>query len=204
MDDVQALLDLPLETLVVLASGYIGYRIAYSGKDKSHRPIDIALISIAFGLVAKLLFGVVETLALHQVVQPLLAGLGAVLAAALWRKWGEGWALALLRASDVSYSDGTASAWEAIISSTRHKPSQLIVQKTDGSQLMCRSLQTYNSKPHGPCLYGEDGSIAIYATHYRAEVTGKWEDTDPDDDNFGAVLTYVPPNQIDQIEIRIL
>lgn len=202
MNDVQALLDLPLETLVVLAAGYAGYRIAYSGKDKSHRPIDIALISLAFGLVAKVLFGVVEVSEFNQIVRPIVAGLGAALSAVFWRKWGEGWAQYLLRASEISYSDGTVSAWETIISSTRYKPSQLIVQKTNGSQLMCRSLNPYKSKPHGPCLYGEDGSIALYVTHYRADVSKKWEDIDVIDDDFGAVLTYIPSNRIDEIEIR--
>ena len=53
LSDVQTLLDLlPVNTITVLASGYLGYRLAYTGKDTKHKATDKVFLSLAFGLVA--------------------------------------------------------------------------------------------------------------------------------------------------------
>lgn len=52
--EIQSILDLPVGTIAVLAAGYIGYRIAYQGKDHGHKSVDVLFISMVFAFVARL------------------------------------------------------------------------------------------------------------------------------------------------------
>ena len=46
--------DIPLSVYIAFVSGYIAYKIAYSGISESHKVFDIMLISIIFSSVATL------------------------------------------------------------------------------------------------------------------------------------------------------
>lgn len=207
MDQIKSLLSLPVETLVVLAAGYLGYKIAFTSLTKSHKPIDIVFISLAFGLVAQIVFSLSEDcLALWKLknteyTSAIVAVFSSVVAAAIWRKWGAGSLATVLRAGNVSFSDGTQTAWDAIRVSTVLRPTQLTVRKTNGKQLMCDNLHIYADKPFGPCSYGEDGSISMYVTAVRASSEDDWQDIDPVIEEYGVALTYIPANQISEIEV---
>lgn len=204
MPDVEALLDLPLATLAVLVSGYLGYRIAYIGKDSTHKAVDIAFITLSFGLVAKLVFSQAIYPIPYASANAVLALTATLVAASIWRGWGDSAAKKVLRAARVSFSDGHSSAWDTIRLSTKDRPTQLVVRKTDGSQVMCERLETHAKMPHGPCIYGPDGSVAIYVTQYRPASGGNWIKTSFADEVYGVALTYIPAQQIDEIEIRNL
>lgn len=205
MNDLNQLLTLPLPTLVVLVSGYIGYRLSYTGLDKSHTTLDALLLSLSFGLVAKLFLLTIKTCDFGAVIQSCMAIFFVIAIASLWRKWGITLMGTTLRLLNISISDGQPTAWDTIGPSTKYAPNQLTVRKTDGSAVMCEILDAYKDLPHGPCLLGQDGSVALYVTHFRkSDENGaqSWQEISPLDEKTGALITYIPASKIDEIEIR--
>lgn len=201
MTDAQILLNLPPDTLTVLVLGYLGYRLAYTGKDASHSAVDVVFLSLVFTLAAKV------GLALADLAHPgigIAAAPVAVLAAAvLWRKWGELAVFKILRRLQVSHSDRHQTAWETIMLRSGAMPSQLIVRKKDGTSLMSERLADFAGELFGPCIFGSDGSIALYVTHFKA-LAGDWEQTGaaaaPD---WGRLITYIAAAEIGEIEVRM-
>lgn len=213
MTDVSTtLLDLPIDTIVILASGYIGYKIAFTGKNKHHKTTDVIFISLVFGLLAKLVFMFAEFGA-EVFVNPIdqsivtastapFAFLTACISSVLWRKFASNWASDYLHKKGISSSDGAGSAWDTIRTAQRFGAGQLIVRKQDGGQLMCDNLYDFKDYPHGPCLYGEDGSIALYVNAHRNNSSDDWTEINPVEADFGIAITYIPASQIEEIEIR--
>lgn len=210
-DDVRALLDLPFGTLAVMASGYIGYRIAFTGKDKTHATIDVIFLTMVFAALAKFV-----SISLGSWVSAgqeggatefwgAVAALpSAVLAAAAWRRFGEVHVFHALRKLKISHSDRHRTAWETITQRSGVYPSQLIVKKTDGTLLMSECLADFATAPLGPCLLGQDGSVALYVTDTMPQ-NGDWEKREPFDSkhaDWGYVLTYVPASQVSEIRLR--
>ena len=172
----------------------------------------MVFISLAFGLVAQLVFLMVQAIfdardwQGSQYLAPPFAVLLAVLVSSVWRTRGSERFQKFLEDYKISFSDGTPTAWDPIRVSTTAGWQQLVVRKTDGSQLMCHYLSQFKDKPFGACRLGEDGSISMYITSARASANDEWEDIncdDPEFENFGAALTYIPANQIAEIEVRI-
>ncbi len=209
-NQIVGIINQPIDVLVVLAAGYIGYKVAYTGKNKQHKPVDVVFISLAFGLVAQIVYGPVS------VTMPAVMSIGAkqiaaviavfvaLVVASLWRKFLEGWVKTLLRASDVSFSDGCLTVLDTIRVSTKHRLSQLTVRMIDGSAVMCDYLYLFEDKPFGPCQIGEDGSVALYVNCFRRNNLEDWQDIDPVNEIYGSSMTYIPANQIKDIELRYL
>ncbi|CDO60818.1 hypothetical protein BN1012_Phect2605 [Candidatus Phaeomarinobacter ectocarpi] len=212
--DIQSVFDLPFATLVVLAAGFAAYRVAFTGKKKGHGTIDIVFITVVFAALAKFAFEFVidrltptapdEVTALAALAASTAAFATVLIAAGVWRRWGEDVFNATLRAGDISYSDGHVSAWDCVRVSTSARPTQLVVRKTSGKQLMCDNLEAWEKFPFGPSIYGEDGSIALYVTGVRQDATVDWLEIEPLDDSAGASMTYIPADQISEIEVRYL
>ena len=167
MIEVQTLLDLPMETLAALASGYIGYLLAYTGKDATHMGVDVIFLTFVFAALAKLVSVWFEAwvssspnpaTAVFWVA--VLCLLSVVIAAALWRRFGEVHVFNTLRKLKVSDSDRYQTAWETITLCSGVYPSQLIVREKDGSAIMSERLDNSSKAPFGPCVFGSDGSIA--------------------------------------------
>lgn len=201
MTDAQILLALPPDTLTILVLGYLGYRIAYTGKDASHSTVDVVFLSLAFALVAK------GGLLLGDLARPgigIAAALVAALAvAALWRKWGEATAIRLLRWTAISNSDRSRTAWERIRTDASLRPSQLIVRRRDGRLLMCERLADFGTEPLGPCIYGSDGSIAIFVTHESGPGDADWVETpNTADGHWGRLITVIPAAEVAAIYLR--
>lgn len=69
---------------------------------------------------------------------------------------------------------------------------------------MSERLGDFEKAPLGPCLLGQDGSVALYVTDAMAK-DGDWEKREPFDSehaDWGYVLTYIPANQISEIRLR--
>jgi len=201
MTDAQILLNLPSDTLTVLVAGYLGYRLAYTGKDASHSAVDVVFLSLVFTLAAQggLLLG-----------NPARPGIGiaaalvaALTVAALWRKWGEAAAFRLLRWAAISHSDRTLTAWDRIRTDATLRPSQLIVRRRDGRRLMCERLADFGKEPLGPCIYGSDGSVALFVTHERGPDDADWVATpNAADEHWGRLITLVPAAEVTAIYLR--
>lgn len=203
-EQIGNLLDLPFETLVVLAAGYMAYRLAFTGRDRSHKTADVVFTTVVFALIAKALFGLLATAGLGgwRYLIAVITVAGTLGAGALWRAILSSWVFHFWRKIRVSASDRHQTAWETIIANEKLKPTQLVVRKKDGSAVMCERLGDFSEQPFGPCLYGHDGSIAVYVTSYRLAGVDEWVDADPTEAEWGSMITYIPASEISEISIR--
>lgn len=200
--DLDQLLSPPFETLAVLAAGYAAYRLAFSGRDLMHHGVDTALLTVVYAAIAKLVMQVSEP-ALPTELAAAAGFVVALIVAAFWRRFGSRWIVALQRKSRISFSDGMHSAWDTVRTNEAVRPTQLIVRRTGGVMLMCDELAKFQHENFGPCIYGDDGSIALYVTHQKADGESDWEQMDAVvADQWGALLTYVPASEIASIYLR--
>lgn len=178
----------------MLGAGYLGYHIAYVGQDQKHKATNIIFLTLTFGFIAKLTMSMLNAVIANQHLKVIMG-----IIASLWRKYISQWAKKVLRYSGVSYSDGQTTAWDSLCINTEYKPTQLIVRKTDGLHVKCDNLWSFRDLPHGPCLFGEDGSIAMYITHYKPKLAQEWISDDPHDNGFWPAITYI---LVSEIELR--
>ena len=130
--------------------------------------------------------------------------ISAIVCAAIWRRWLDGFTFQLLRRTGVSSADRHLSAWQTILTRGAKNPTQLIVKTTGGTLLMCEKLSEFSTAPMGPCVLGTDGSVALYVTHRRAPEQG-WEECLPFEEahaDWGYEMTYIPSAEVAEIRLR--
>lgn len=201
-----SLLNLPWATLVTLACGYIGYFIANVGLNEHHRPMDVMFSTLVFGLLASLFY----SLTLHLYIghfQQYLATLSALTfgagSGAFWRKYARKWMYKFLRYHDISWSDGTSSAWQAMFDQTGFSVTEVRVILRDGSGMMSRLPGNFEDWPNGPFTLGNKGDMVLYVTHSSPSGSNEWEEYEGVVDKYwGALATYIPADQIARVEIR--
>ena len=204
-DEIKYLLELPSQILVVLASGFIAYRIAYTGKDSGHKSVDVIFFTAVFAAFSRLVIAGVALFNTGSVATWSSYGLAfivAVAAAAFWRRAGEEWVRGALRWTGISTSDRYTSALETMMAREGHKPNQLVVRKTDGSAVMCERLADFEHAPYGPCLLGPDGSVSLYVTDSRSGQGSDWEPVPTVKNDWGVALTFIPADHVAEIELR--
>lgn len=206
MHEMQLLLDLPFETLVVLAGGYLSYRLAYTGKDASHTSVDVVFLTVVFGALARLTMSFAAVLLpsgqLFAMIAPILGVFLALSGAAFWRRCGEAWASRMFRWLKVSHSDRYRTAWEVISTNAGLHPTQLMVRRKDGGLLMCENLSRFSNEKVNPCIYGSDGSIALFVTHQMPPDKVDLEEIEVHAEGWGSLITYIPASEIAGIYAR--
>lgn len=201
------LIELSWQTQVVLVGGYLGYTIAYSGKRRHHTVLDSAAMVLCFGSSVLLSLAVLQPILLETGVMEyaaqisaLLGVVASILMAALWRSFLAGWARRAISLISNSEEDGLPSAWNTLIQTEKLGYSQINVLLTDGRTLESYPLEPFNSLPNGPCVLGEDGAVALYVTHITTgEERRETKNLNTGD---GARMTYIPANQIKEIDLR--
>lgn len=215
MDGIRELLALPLETLVVIAAGYLSYRVAYTGKDSYHGSVDVLFCSVVFGAIAQsALLGWTSWMHRGGAIQHydmqiymrisaiLFAILAALVSACVWRRSGAELVRNLLRYLGISYADRNRSAWETIIGRESVSPQSLLLKLTNGDEVMCEQLSDFEDEKLGPCILGNDGSVALFVTSSRNKDDEGWTEFDPRHDGWGPLMTTYPCSQIANISIR--
>lgn len=210
MTDIQSLLDLPYETLALLASGYLAYRLAYVGKDAAHSSVDVVFLTVVFAFVAKQTTVSVDLLmwSTHQTPGGIFASLAgmvsALISAAVWRRSLQEFVYAALRKVKVSDHDGQPNVWRSMMARTLQPPARLVVVLKNGSSLMCNQLAMFKDAPMGPCLFGQDGSVAMYVTDIRRPADQDWtevEALDPNRPDWGYEMSFIPADEIARIDV---
>lgn len=201
MQELRSLLDLPIDTLAVLAAGYLGYRLAYIGRDRGHRPVDVLFISLAFAFIASLTAQLLDPVT-GKTGAMLLGVAATIVAAAFWRSIGSGWTFRALRAARISDSDHHVTAWDTVRQRRGFRPTVLIVRTTDGELLMCHKPEEYGHLRDGPFILGDDGSVAMFVTDRCRPGKNEWEERETFDDVCGYELTYLPAGRISEIRIK--
>ncbi|KZX97742.1 MULTISPECIES: hypothetical protein [unclassified Sulfitobacter] len=200
-EGIQALLALPIDTLALLAGGYLAYRLAYTGRDKTHSTIDMLFIATTFAFVTSAGRLIAATYLTGPIVLNLAGIAVALLAAAGWRRFGSKWTHKALRVTRISLSDRETTAWDSMLIQEHHTAAAILVKKTDGSMLFCDDLHAFKDDPHGPCVLGADGSVAMYVTSSQPSSGADWVDHELRTEDGAAVITYIPAQNISEIRV---
>jgi hypothetical protein len=209
MDTVHELLTLPVNVLGALAAGYLSYRLAYTGRDEDHETVDRVMICLVFAFIAQsLTLGLGAVVALFwRLTDPVghllvLVGMTAAIGiAAFWRKRGQEMVRKRLSALKISHSDRHKTAWETIVAREGTKPVRMLVTQTNGVQRICQRLGDFANERFSACIWGPDGSVAMYVTHTRVSPDAEWEEMPVRDEDNCVDLTYLPADQIERINI---
>lgn len=207
IENVKPLLELPIETLAALATGYLAYRLAYTARDFTHKATDVLFIAAVFAFIGQFATATFNTLIgiFHE--QPsasfsgitLLLGMAfSIASAGAWRSWIEPYLQKVLFDWGISRSDRTTTALDSILKKSRAF-ARLTVVKRNGEHLMCQTLEDWNNAPIKGCLFGDDGSVALYVTARRSDPYSEWEQCNPDEGEWGKQMTYIPAAEISEI-----
>jgi hypothetical protein len=199
-----AWIDLPWQSLVVLASGYAGYFLAFAGIRQHHKAIDVAFASLVFGMVTLGGLTLGTYIALPNPLTAIIAVISTWLSALIWRKWGRSLLRSALYKFDFSWSDDDPSAWFSIATQQDFNISQCAVYLDDGTWLMCDDAAKFENAPIAPCIFGPDGDVALYVTHKELPNGSMFEMESVFDDEYGPRLTYVPKKRISQVCFRFV
>lgn len=147
------------------------------------------------------------TLGLAATGLPAWAAYGAtvpvVLALALvWRRGVQEALFRLQRLLNLNLHDGFTSVCDSMLAHPLPPINQIVLRLKSGKQLMCDDVGRFNSSPLGPCLLGEDGSVALCVTHKVDDRAEGWVEMEPVHAERGEAMTYVRADQISEVEIR--
>lgn len=206
----EKLFSLPLQVQIALGGGYLAYLIAYAGIHQHHTASEVFFRSIAFGMVATAILlwspEAPDWLAgwKHPLWRPVIAIVSTIFVGGFWRWRGMRWSRNLLRSINVSWTDDIPTAWLSITATdTDTCPSQIAVELLNGRLLWCDDTRKFGDAPFGPCVFGLDGSIAMYVTSERRP-DGSWLDhCNIRHAIDGDQLTYIPAAQIQRIDLRL-
>ncbi|MEM0606019.1 hypothetical protein AAFL38_26215 [Klebsiella grimontii] len=198
-----SLLNLPWPTLVTLACGYIGYFIANVGLKEHHQPIEITFSSLIFGLFSAMVYYAFIWAGVDAYPATFPAVVYAFASGAYWRKYARKWMYQFLRKNDISWSDNTSSAWQAMFGHTEFRVTEIYVFLKDGSGLLSRLPGDFEEWPNGPFTLGNTGDITLYVTHRKSKTGSDWvEYKGSVDPSWGALATWIPSDQIAKVDIR--
>lgn len=202
MNELTSLLDLPFDTLFVVAVGYLGYRAAYIGRGAGRSGVETVFLSAVFALIAKAMtlglfgFGAASWVG-YAVTVPAVVAL-----AMIWRRWLQEVVFRLLRWLDLNDHDGFTSVWDSMLARPLPPITQIVVRMKSGRKLLCDDVGRFNNSPLGPCLLGEDGSVALYVTHVMTDEAEGWVEVEPVHAKWGESMTYIRAEAISDVDIR--
>lgn len=206
MPDYDKLLQLPFEIIWPLAAGYLAYRLAFIGRDAPHKAFDAVFLVFVFGTAAKGT-AALTTIPADSWFYPVatLLGLSVSLATAwIWRTWGAPKTFEMFRRKKVLDHDGQPDVWRSMMSRTLSGPVQLTVATKAEKIYLCDELARFNTAPLGPCLFGEDGSIAMYITAWKQAGDAEWHDVNPHRQDVGLEMSFFKASDIERVDITRL
>lgn len=201
MTSIAELLTLPLGTLVMLASGYLGYRISCVGHDGPHGAADVVFLSFTYAAIASAiiwLFGARIWLGAPVAVVVTLAS------SICWRLWLSPAIWRFMWRLGVSGHDRSRTVWESTMMRRLRAPTRIVVTMKNGRQMMCSDLRPFDAAPMGPCLLGPDGSVALYVTDQRDSNAADWQEqtpVDPANLAWGYEMTFIPAAEVARVAV---
>lgn len=198
-------INLSWQVQIVLVAGYLGYSVAYSGRRAQHKTLDSTAITLCFGAIALLALNVsLRSLpAGFEYRNILSAGLAILISLAsgsLWRAKLRGLSQWLLEKINAEQDDGHQTAWQTITQEPGLAYSQVLVTLKNGNCLESYQMEPFNSLPNGSVVFGIDGSVALYVNAIIEDGDRREIDTISDED--GHRITYVPADQIAEVDLR--
>ncbi len=208
------ILQLPIHIQIALAGGYMGYVTAYAGLRSGHTTQDMVLLTLVFSALPALAWPFLSDQSGDRELLQAAAGFAAlatpVLAGVLWRRSGRSAWYGLLNRLGVHVDDGLSSGWESLIQHPGMNITQLMVRTTDGTELFCQDVPRHASAQAAfsaldkfSPLFGTDGSVVMLVDTEETAEGDETERTLPIDDAWGVRLTYIPPDSIERVEMRV-
>jgi len=199
MQDIQSLLNLPIQTLAVLAAGYLAYRISFGGHAKGHAAIDVMFLTLVFALIGKLGYSAAS----QSILAPLAAIIPAVVCAAIWRLFLGDWVGNLLYRTGINRADWHPSAWDSVRLHSAFKPAHVLLVLDDNSRVRSNLIRLQDH-PQGPCVFGDDGSVSMFVTGMQDAPNEPWDEVDPTETEGFTCMTYFPTQRIKEIRCYLL
>lgn len=199
--NVAELTKLPFDIQIILAAGYLAYRLATAGLDRTHRAADTVFQVFVYGSVAYLAYTLAKP---HAGLAPAMAAaaLGALAAAALWRACGRNAVVWVLRKLNVTRENYMPSTWDNIIQSPQTW-TYVSVYRDDDVTFESDLANLPECLPLAGIDVDAGGNIALYVTRTIAP--------NGDVTDFGtrgaldklvrAHLTYIPARNIKNVTV---
>ena len=197
----EALLNLPWQIQLSIASGYAAYLLCSVGSRAKHTAVDVTFLTLTFGLIASGVYFVglrfTNIYASSAAAFVITCSCGA-----LWRRYFSSMLRKILRKTNISWSDDSPNSLASMLYDSSRPVSQIAVQLEDGTWLRCDNLKDFETSPFGPCRIGPDGDVAMYLTHTVSKDGEEKELTTVKDLEFGDRITYIPASKIKRINLR--
>lgn len=202
--DLNDITQLPFEIQLVLASGYLAYKLATTGLDRSHKTSDVVFQVFAYGSIAypAYLFVAGRGYGYWAVA---IAFIASALGAALWRSFVRSWVVAALKKTGVTRENYVPSTWDHILQA-RQNWAYVSVELANGERLESNLSSLPQNMPLGAADLDTAGNIAIYVTR-AIDTDGDptdFELTDGLDAQGLAALTYIPASQINSVTVSFM
>lgn len=197
---MSTLATLPIALQLGLGLGYLCYLVAYAGERRGHSSQDATFLSLAFGVPA--------LVPLSAGAGPLVANLlaGTFLAfglAILWRGWGRSRWRRFIAWIGLTRDDGLLHCWDGILNRPDLRSSQISVHTADGRILCLNDRHRYAAAPFEGLYLGSDGGILMVVEEEELPDGTVETRTGISDTDWGTRLTYIPPDQIRRVNIRM-
>lgn len=200
MEQINLLLQLPLMSLAGLSVGYLGYRLAFAGRNSAHDAIDKIALLLVFGAIFQVTVKLTPESPLRQVV---VATAVTLIAAFLWYKWLSMLTIWLLRKLGVTGTDGQQTLWRSLNSRPAIENASRVVVHMKNGRALISDIKGMKRGAFGDWTAGEDGAMAIYVTAYKSSPDADWVHDSPEIEGWGRELTYIPADQIERVKITL-
>lgn len=207
---MSSFLELSYELQITMVSGYLAYKVYITGRDVEHKTEDVILQVFCLGAIGRIFVlscGLLFNWRLDTEPSQIgwkfaLVAAGTVVASTLlaivWRLKGNKLFSRLMHRLGVYRDDHEHTAW-ATITAAPAAWTYIQVHLIDGRTLESDFKLLPKKPPAGRITINKDG-IALYITTIHSS-EGEEKAQQIGDDQSGLTITYVPRNQISQIDI---
>lgn len=193
------MLQLPIYLQVSLGSGFLAYAIAYHGRRKNEKTVDLLFGTIAFSLPGLLLWSLLSEIKFATPQSVFMVISLNILLGVLWRKWGKRMWYKLMNQTRISNDEGISNTWQRIIQDTTITPTQIFVTLKNGKQLSCDNIPLYNNVAIPGWTIDDDGNIGMYVS----DLDGEDLSALISDNEWGDLITYIPASEIHAVDFRL-
>ena len=202
--DISSITSLPEHIQIIFVSGYLGHVVANSGYRDKERKDELLYGILVFGLFGYMAYDLSRSLSEHILMPGLIALATSITVAIVWRKYLRDFLRKCIHKAAISNEDNIKGVWTGIIQNTRIAPTQIVIAMKNGAIFECDDVQQFNDAPI-PLYYSDnDGNIALYVTSRTSPDGQKEEVQATRDPGWGDRITYIPAEEISNIDIRFM
>ncbi|KFI34294.1 hypothetical protein CG51_05255 [Haematobacter missouriensis] len=195
-----AFYELSLATRVAVGAGFLAYGLAYAGLRQDHSAVDVFLGTLAFSVLATLVFQQPED---WSDWSRAACAIGVTLCVALlWRAWLRDFCIWAIGKLGVHREDGVHRSWAALVQ-TKRKVGQISVHTRDGRTLYLNNRQIYSHAPWEGLYLGGDGSVIMAVEEEEFPDGSEEQREDVHHAEWGTRMTYIPASEVVRVNIRL-